>query len=128
MPFRLQQTHLKTQDLELFNFNRWTVDEKKDLFTIVEMKNLPYEHDDNTWLSVTLEMDLDLLEYTRARYTVLDLLASFGGFIGIWGKLFAFFMGAWNYNALDNYMVSRLYRMRTKEESERIIAKKHKND
>ena len=98
------------------------------MFSLVEQKVLPYEQPDNTWLSITIEMDLARVEYSRFRYTFLDLLANFGGFIGIWGKLFAFFMGAWNYNALDNYMVSRLYRMRTKEESERIIAKKHKND
>ena len=57
-------------------------------------------------------MDLDRLEYARARYTVLDLLASFGGFIGIWGRIFGYFMAMWNFNALQNYMVSRLYKIR----------------
>ena len=64
------------------------------------MQKRPYEHSDNTWVSVTLEMDLDTLVYARARYTVLDLLASFGGFIGIWGRIFGYFMAMWNFNAL----------------------------
>ena len=71
---------------------------------------------DSTWLSVTVEMDLNIMEFARSRYTILDLLANFGGFIGIWGKIFAFIMTAWNFHALDNYMVSRLYKMRAGEE------------
>ena len=72
---------------------------------------MPYEHSDTTWMMVTIEMDLNRMEYSRTRYTVLDLLAQFGGFIGIWGRIFGFFMAAWNFNALQNYMVSRLYKM-----------------
>ena len=73
---------------------------------------MPYEQPDKVWVMVTIEMDLSRMDYKRTRYTVLDLLANFGGFIGIWGKIFAFMMAAWNFHALDNYMVSRLYKMR----------------
>ena len=100
----------------------------QDLFTLTEQKVLPYERQDKTWLSITIEMDMNRMEYSRSRYTILDLLANFGGFIGIWGKVFAFLMAAWNFNALDNYMVSRLYKMRSKEESERCAAKNLKSD
>ena len=72
---------------------------------------MPYEHSDTTWMMVSVEMDLNRMEYSRTRYTVLDLLAQFGGFIGIWGRIFGFFMAAWNFNALQNYLVSRLYKM-----------------
>ena len=92
---------------------------------MTEQKNLPYEMPDKTWLSVTIEMDLNKMEYSRSRYTVLDLLANFGGFIGIWGKIFAFLMTAWNFHALDNYMVSRLYKMRIEEEP---TMNKHKSE
>ena len=64
-------------------------------------------------MSVTFEMDLDRMEYSRSRFTVLDLLAQFGGFIGIFGRIFGFFMAAWNFNALENYMVTYLYKMRS---------------
>ena len=66
-------------------------------------------------MSVTFEMDLDRMEYSRSRYTILDLLAQFGGFIGIFGRIFGFFMAAWNFNALENFMVTRLYKMRSSE-------------
>lgn len=63
-------------------------------------------------------MDLDSVEYIRARYTILDLLAQFGGFIGIFGRIFAYYMTVWNFNALKNYMVSRLYKIRRRDKSE----------
>jgi len=109
VPLQLQQTHLKTQDLELFNLNQWTVTDRTDLFTLRELKNLPYEQFDLGWMMITLEMDLDRMETARSRYTLLDLLAQFGGFIGIFGRIFGFLMAAWNYNALENFMVTRLY-------------------
>ena len=63
-------------------------------------------------------MDLDTVEYIRARYTILDLLAQFGGFIGIFGRIFGYYMTVWNFNALQNYMVSRLYKIRRRDKSE----------
>ena len=78
---------------------------------------MPYEHDDNTHMQISIEMDLNRMHYSRARYTVLDALAQFGGFIGIFGKIFGFFMAAWNFNALSNYMVTRLYK--TSEDAEK---------
>lgn len=110
VPLQVQLTHLNTQDMELFNLNMWTLTSRKDLFTLNELKNKPYEQPDNAWMSVSVEMDLNRLEVSRSRYTVLDLLAQFGGFIGIFGRIFGFFMAAWNINAMENYMVSRLYK------------------
>lgn len=79
------------------------------------MKNMPYEQKDNGWMLITIEMDLNRVEVSRSRYTVLDLLAQFGGFIGIFGRIFGFFMAAWNINALENYMVSRLYKVHSND-------------
>ena len=112
-PFKLQQTHLKTQDSELFSLDSWTATTRKDLFTLQELIKKPYERKDNTWMQITIEMDLNRMTYARSRYTALELLAQFGGFIGIFGRIFGFFMAAWNFNALSNYMVTRLYRFRT---------------
>ena len=71
---------------------------------------MPYEWDDNIWVSIAIEMDLDLLEYTRSRYTAFDLLSDVGGISGMFASIFAVFMAAWNYNALDNLMVTRLFK------------------
>ena len=55
-------------------------------------------------------MDMDLLEFSRSRYTVFDLLADVGGISGMFASLFAVFMAAWNFNALDNLLVTRLFK------------------
>jgi len=56
-------------------------------------------------------MNLDSLDYARHRYTVLDVLAAFGGFMGIWRWIFSNYMAAWNTNALDNFMASKLFKV-----------------
>ena len=52
------------------------------------------------------EMDFNRKEYSRLRYNALDVLAQFGGFMGIFRWISTTFMSAWNTNALDNFMVS----------------------
>ena len=98
--------------------NKWTVTDQNDLFTLHEMKSKPYEHSDLTWIQLTIEMDLNRMEYHRSRYTVLDLLAQFGGFIGIFGRLFGYFMAAWNFNALEKFLVTRLFQMSGDDDEE----------
>ena len=70
------------------------------------MKNMPYEHSDNVWVSVTVEMCLDIIRYDRKLYTSFDALSDIGGLSGIIFSLFLVFLKLWNYNAFDNYMVS----------------------
>ena len=81
---------------------------------------MPYERVDNVHMMITVEMDLSVTALLRTRYTALDLMAQFGGFIGIWGKVFAFLMSAWNYQAVQNFMVTRLYKVRPVSVSENI--------
>ena len=81
------------------------------MFTLVEQKVLPYEKPDNTWISVTVEMDLDRVAYSRSRYTAFDLLADVGGLSGMFASIFSVFMAVWNYNSMDGYMVSKLFKV-----------------
>ena len=62
-------------------------------------------------MRLVIEMDLNRTEYSRSRYNFLDMLAQFGGFMGIFRWIFTTFMAAWNTNALDNFMVSKLYKV-----------------
>ena len=80
--------------------------EKDYLFKLNELTIMPYEKPDNTWIMVSVEMDLDRIDYSRSRFTVFDLLSDVGGLFGIFFSVFAVFMAAWNHNALDNYMVA----------------------
>ena len=45
--------------------NDMTLNYEQDLFKVSQNEVLPYEKDDNTWISVTFEMDLSLQTYER---------------------------------------------------------------
>ena len=61
----------------------WTLEPYEDLFKISKKALLPYEKPDNVWLSVTVEVDLNLMTYERTLYTLFDLLSDVGGLSGI---------------------------------------------
>ena len=101
------------QDYDIIQLDDWTQRERKDLFKLVEQKVVPYEVDDNVWVSVSVNMDLDRMNYSRSRYTALDLLSDVGGIYGIFTQIFGIFLAAWNFNIVENFMVSKLFRMKT---------------
>ena len=72
---------------------------------------MPYEKKDSTWISITVEMDLTRLRYERSRYTFFDLLSDVGGLSGMFASIFTIFMSKMNLNDLDNYLVSKLYKV-----------------
>jgi hypothetical protein len=86
------------------------------LFEVKRMTSLPYEWDDNVWLSITVEVDFDVITYEREVYTSLQLLSDIGGLSGILMTIAAALMVLWNYQSFDNYLVSRLFRIRKPEE------------
>ena len=53
-------------------------------------------------------MDLTLIQ--RNGYTLLDILSDVGGFQGILISGITFILGILNYNDLDNYLVSKLFK------------------
>ena len=112
MPFKVSQSELFLQDFMVIEFDNATLRQEQGLFKLNQLPNLPYEQDDNTWISVTLEMDLSLTQYQRNVYTLFDWLSDIGGLSGMLFSLFALFMAAWNYNQFDNYMVHRLFKMK----------------
>ena len=56
-------------------------------------------------------MDLTRIRYERTRYTFFDLLSDVGGLSGMFASVFTIFVSIWNLNALDNYLVSKLYKV-----------------
>jgi len=97
VPYKVEKTHLVLQDYDLVNLNEWTSVKKQDLFKLTQKPTLPLTEKDLSWLKVTVEMDLNRIENHRTRYTLLDLLAAFGGFMGIFRWIFGNFMAAWNF-------------------------------
>ena len=58
-------------------------------------------------------MNLNRMEYSRSRYTAFDLLSDVGGLKGMFAEIFVFFLAAWNFNAVDNFMVTKLFRIKS---------------
>ena len=86
------------------------------LFRLTQQTILPYERFDNTWVSVTIEMDLNMMNYERQVLTVFDMLSDIGGLTGIIATVFGILNAAWNFNAFDNFMVSRLFKLKKPKE------------
>ena len=86
------------------------------LFRIQQLETRPYEKFDNTWVSVTVEMDLNVVHYERNVYTFFDMLSDVGGLNGILVTILAMFATLWNYNSFDNFMVSRLFKIQKPDE------------
>ena len=94
-----------------------TKEERQDLFLVKRKETMPYEFSDNVWLSITFEMSLDVVEYEREVYTFLMMLSDIGGLAGALVTLLSLFMALWNFKAFDNYLVSKLYRVRRQDEA-----------
>ena len=110
-------TSASLQDYRELNMNAWTEIKADDIFHMAEKSIQPFDSVDQRWTIVAIEMNLDSLNYSRSRYNFLDLLAAFGGFMGIWRWIFTTFMAAWNTNALDNFMVSKLYKVQKQDQT-----------
>ena len=90
----------------------WTLLPYDDLFHLTQIQPRSYERDDNVWIAVTVEMDLNLMTYERQLYTMFDLLSDYGGLHGISFSIFAWFAGAMNFNNFDNMLVSNLFKIK----------------
>ena len=58
-------------------------------------------------------MDLNRIFIQREGYDVLDLLSDIGGMQGMITQLALVFLAFWNFNTFDNYLVTRLYKLRS---------------
>ena len=66
----------------------------------------PYEKDYDVQMDITVEMNLNQVVIARDGYTYLDFLSDIGGMQGLLISVLALFMGIWNHNQLENYMVT----------------------
>ena len=111
VPHKVRRTVLELQDYDSIMLDEWTMINLEFLFRINKQEVLPYEKFDNTWVSVSIEMDLDVMQYERQVYTVLDMLSDVGGLTGILMTVLGTFVATWNHNSFDNFMVSRLFKI-----------------
>ena len=115
--YKIQKTDLELQDYDIIMLDDLTKLNYDDLFSLRKYDVLPYEMPDKNWVSVTFELDLNMIHIERKLYTVFDMLSDVGGLLGILTTFAAFFNSIWNYQAFDNFMISRLFKiMRPKNE------------
>ena len=101
-----------------------TKHEYLDVFKLTRKELLPYEKRDNTWISVTVEMNLNLMTYERSLYTLFDLLSDVGGLSGILFTMFGAVITLWNFNSLNNLLVSDLFNFKTPSAHETVTGRK----
>ena len=93
--------------------NLITLDEytefQTSVFGVELSPGLPYSRDNPTLSRIILELNPDMIEITRDVYTFLDLLSDIGGIQGMLIGLVAQFFVYWEFNQLENYMISKLY-------------------
>lgn len=92
-----------------------TLHEEEGLFAINPLSIMPYEKKDSVWVSVTIERDLHLTELQRTTYNFFDFVSDLGGLSGFLFPFFAVVVNIWSFNSFDNTMVSKLFRIQTKQ-------------
>ena len=81
------------------------------IFTIEPMPVRPYEKSNDVVMEISIERNLDQKVISREGYTILDFLSDLGGMQGLIYSLLAMLLSFWNYNYLEDFLVSRLYRL-----------------
>ena len=85
-------------------------------FKLERMPTQSYEKNDMAQFDIIIEMGLDQKTIKRKIYNYTDLLSDVGGLQSILVSWIALLLFAWNYNSLENYMVTRLFKVRAKAE------------
>ena len=62
------------------------------------------------------------MDYSRSRYTAFDMLSDVGGLSVMLAHIFAIFLAVWNYNVVENFMVARLFRIKTPSIDQIMVA------
>ena len=112
------------QDL-LFNLDSLTEFETNKPFILNEKPSRPSNIDLNMISQIDIEMDLDLIEISRTNFTFFDALSDIGGIQSVLSSLFSILLVVLNYEHLENYMASRLYKLKKVDGHDRAKYKRH---
>ena len=66
-------------------------------------------------MEITFERDFEKQVIVRNTYNLFDLFAEMGGILCFSIFFASKFLNLWNYNDLDNYLVTKLYRVKQPE-------------
>ena len=114
LPYKLSTYELELQD-KAFNLDGLTSEEKDNVFKLEPLTPFSYEKDFDTSMDITIERNLNKNMIARSGYTILDWISDIGGIQGILISAVAIVVSYWNYNYLENFMVSKLFRIEKKD-------------
>ena len=86
------------------------------IFGVRSNTRRPYEFLDDVHTVISYEFDLNMYRIDREAYNTLDWLGDIGGLKEALSLIFLAIISVFNYNALENYMVTQLYRGETKKD------------
>ena len=89
--------------------------EDASIFKLDLMPMKPQEKDYNVQMDISIEMNLSQRVVARAGYTFLDYLSDIGGMQGMLISGVAYFLAFWNFNYFDDWMITRLYKMKKRD-------------
>lgn len=95
----------------MINLDDFTEIEDERLFRLEQMPSMSYEKDKSVQMEITVEMNLDQVVIARDGYTILDFISDIGGMQGMLISGAALVLTIWNYNHLENFIVTKLYRL-----------------
>ena len=82
------------------------------MFKLNKVENRPFEIDGLDFVAgIDIQNNLDQTVLIKISYTTLDVLANVGGLATALSKLVVAIIGLMNYNQLENFMASRVYRI-----------------
>ena len=88
---------MELQDHEVIMLDEVTLTDLTDLFTVKKVEVIPFEMPDKFWVSVSFEMDMNVMHFERKLYTVFDMLSDVGGLLGILTSIAIFLNAVWNF-------------------------------
>ena len=92
--------------------------EDNSIFKMERQPSIPAEQFDYTQFEVAVELNLDLQVINRTYYTLLDCLSDVGGMLQVLMTTVAVCLTVFNYQHLDNYMATNLFRLQAPQNSE----------
>ena len=84
--------------------------EDSSVFRLEQKDSRAFERSPAFVIGLMFEMNYDLKVVSRNTYNILDLLSDIGGIQSIFVTFFNLLLNIWNYNHLNNYMISKLYK------------------
>ena len=84
--------------------------EDSSVFKLDKRALIPYMDVEELVQGIQVDHDANLTLLQRDGYTIIDILSDVGGIQGILLSGITLFLSVWNYNQLEDYLATKLYK------------------